>query len=313
MGAPSCAQFLALGAFPVGEKDYTTAKGGRIPMETGETRRKPALPRGWYPGDVAAITRELAGWTKGLELGDAISVISPHAGWSFSGKLSAIAIATLFEAETIVVVGGHLSQSSPILYAREHVFETVMGDLFSDAELLKSLADELRDSGVPAPVPDDTIDNSVEVLLPMVASLHPGAKILWLRSPPHYAAKELGAALGRASAALDKKVACIGSTDLTHYGPAYGFMPAGLGEKAEKWVRSVNDKAFIDALLDMNCETALAHAVKKGSACSAGAAVTALGFALEAGATEAELLAYSTSLEVREADSFVGYAAIAFR
>jgi len=282
-------------------------------METGETRRKPSLPRGWYPGDGASIARELSEWTRDLEMRDAVSVISPHAGWSFSGRLSAAAIASLSEAETIVVVGGHLSQGSPILYARELIFETAAGDLHSDPELLKSLSDELRDSGIPAPVPDEGIDNSVEVLLPMVASLHPHARILWLRSPPHYAAKELGAALGRASAALGKKVACIGSTDLTHYGPAYGFMPAGSGEKAAKWVQGVNDKAFIDALLDMNCETALAHAVKKGSACSAGAAVTALGFAIEAGATEAKLLGYTTSLEVRSADSFVGYAAIAFR
>jgi AmmeMemoRadiSam system protein B len=89
-------------------------------------------------------------------------------------------------------------------------------------------------------------------------------------------------------------------------------MPAGMGEKAEKWVKSVNDKAFIDALLDMNCEVALSHAVKKGSACSAGAAVAALSFAIEVGATEAELLDYATSLDIRQDDSFVGYAAIAF-
>ena len=107
-------------------------------------------------------------------------------------------------------------------------------------------------------------------------------------------------------------MACVGSTDLTHYGPAYGFTPAGLGEKAEKWVKGTNDKAFIDALLDMNGDAVLALAAKKGSACSAGAAAAAIGFALETGSTEARLLAYSTSLEVRRDDSFVGYAAVAF-
>lgn len=281
-------------------------------MRTGDAKRKPALPRGWYPRDKEAIARSLDEWREGLKPRAAIAAISPHAGWSFSGRISAMAVAALAEAETIVVVGGHLSQNSPILYASETSFETVMGDREADTELLKALGDELRDSGIPSPLPDTNIDNSVEVLLPMVAYIQPKAKILWLRSPPHYGAKELGTALGRASATLGKKVGCVGSTDLTHYGPAYGFMPAGRGEKAEKWVRGVNDKAFIDALLDMNCEAALAHAVKKGSACSAGAAVTALGFALEAGATEALLLEYATSLEVRPDDSFVGYAALAF-
>lgn len=281
-------------------------------METGEAKRRSALPNGWYPRDRETITRVLAEWTEGLKTRGAAAVVSPHAGWSFSGRLSALAIAALVGSETIVVVGGHLPQNSPILYARESSFETVCGELPADVELLDALGDELRDSGVPSPHPDEYVDNSVEVLLPMIAALQPEAKILWLRSPPHYGAKELGAALGRASTLLGKKVACVGSTDLTHYGPAYGFMPAGIGEKAEKWVKSVNDKAFIDALLDMNCEVALTHAVKKGSACSAGAAVASLSFAIEVGATEAELLDYATSLDIRQDDSFVGYAAIAF-
>ncbi len=281
-------------------------------METGEEKRKSALPYGWYPRDRADIARLLAEWKESLDIHEAKAAVSPHAGWSFSGRISALAIGSLEEAETVVVIGGHLSQASPILYAREAVFETVAGDLFADGDLLKALGEELRDSGIPAPFPDDEVDNSVEVLLPMIAQLQPKARLLWLRCPPHYGSKELGAAIGRASAMLGKKVTCVGSTDLTHYGPAYGFMPAGRGEKAEKWVKGTNDKAFIDALLDMNCEAALSHAVKKGSACSAGAAVAALSFALESGATEARLLSYATSLEIRQDDSFVGYAAIAF-
>lgn len=281
-------------------------------METGEAMRSPALPYGWYPRDLEAIRRALETWTGGLAPIGARAAVCPHAGWSFSGRLAAMAIASLERADTIVVIGGHLAPGSPILYARERAFGTVAGEIRADLSLLKALGDELVDAGIPHPAPDLEADNSVEVLLPMVAILHPGAELLWLRSPPRSAAKELGAALGRASIALGKKVACVGSTDLTHYGPAYGFTPAGLGEKAEKWVKGINDKAFIDALLDMNGDAALSLAAKRGSACSAGAAAAAIGFALETGATEARLLAYSTSLEVRRDDSFVGYAAVAF-
>lgn len=281
-------------------------------METGEAMRSPALPYGWYPRDLETIRRTLETWTGGLAPIGARAAVCPHAGWTFSGRLAAMAIASLEQADTVVVIGGHLAPGSPILCARERAFETAAGEIRADLALLKALGDELVDAGIPHPAPDLEADNSVEVLLPMVAILHPGAELLWLRSPPRSAARELGAALGRASIALGKKVACIGSTDLTHYGPAYGFTPAGLGEKAEKWVKGTNDKAFIDALLDMNGDAALALAAKKGSACSAGAAAAAIGFALETGATEARLLAYATSLEVRRDDSFVGYAAVAF-
>lgn len=282
-------------------------------MEYSGTVRKPSLPAGWYPHDKEKIALAVAEWTKDLAVRDAVASVSPHAGWLFSGKLAAKAAASLAGADTVAIIGGHLFQNSPILYAKESLFETVAGDMAADGELLKALMDELRDSGFPAPQPDAYTDNSVEVLLPLVAALQPKARVIWLRSPPTYEAKELGAALGRASTSLGKKVVCIGSTDLTHYGPAYGFTPAGRGDKAEMWVRDSNDKTFIDALVDMNCETALSHAIKKGAACSPGAAVAALGFAIEKGATQAILLDYATSLDVRPDDSFVGYAAIAFR
>jgi len=280
--------------------------------------RKAVLEGNWYPRDEGELKRLLFSWLSSQAVdgtpgaGKACAALAPHAGWVFSGRLSALAIASLRPSETIVVVGGHLSAQNPILCAYEENFETTGGVLKADSELRDALLVELRDSGMPAPLQDVETDNSVEVLLPLVRALHPGARILWLRCPPRLDSKELGAALGRASAFLGRKVACVGSTDLTHYGPAYGFMPAGKGAAAEAWVSKTNDKAFIDVLLEMNCEAALLVAHRKGSACSAGAAAAALGFALEAGATEAFLLGYSTSLEVRKAESFVGYAALAF-
>jgi AmmeMemoRadiSam system protein B len=271
-----------------------------------------ALPHGWYPRSEEEIDSLLAGWTEGASVREAKAVVCPHAGWFFSGRLAALAIAALQEAETLVIIGGHLAQNSPILFAPESSFEVPGGELQADRELFAALKAQLRDSEIEAPKPDLSVDNGVEVLLPMAASLHKGARILWLRTPPRYESKELGACLARASSSLGRRVACVGSTDLTHYGPAYGFTPMGVGEKAERWVSGTNDKGFIDALLGMNCELALTQAVKKDSACSSGAAVAALGFALESGASSARLLGYSTSLELRPDDSFVGYAAIAF-
>jgi AmmeMemoRadiSam system protein B len=281
-------------------------------MKLGVTLRKAALGGGWYPRDEGELVRLLSGWLPDRTEGKAFAALAPHAGWVYSGRLSALAVASLQPSETVVVIGGHLGAQDPMLCAYEESFETTGGVLEADTELRGAFLVELRDSGLAAPLEDEDADNSVEVLLPLIKALQPQAKILWMRAPPRLDSKELGAALGRAAAFLGRKVACIGSTDLTHYGPAYGFAPAGKGPEAAAWVSKVNDKAFVDALLDMNCETALSIARKKGAACSAGAAIAAMGFALEAGATEAKLLGYSTSLEVRTADSFVGYAALAF-
>lgn len=281
-------------------------------MEALAGTRGLSLPSGWYPRNGDDARRMAEDWVSDTIRGKSLASISPHAGWIFSGRLAARAISALMPVDTVIVVGGHLHASNPILYAPELTFQTPVGTIEADKVLLEAIFAELKESSIPAPQPDRAVDNSVEVLLPLIAILHSGSRILWFRSPPRADSKALGEAIGRVSATLGKSVACIGSTDLTHYGPAYGFTPAGFGEKAEKWVRNTNDKGFINELLDINCEKALANAVKKNSACSPGAATAAMGFALEMGATRAELLEYSTSLEVHAAENFVGYAAVTF-
>lgn len=281
-------------------------------MEAGTRLRRAELRGSWYPAAQTELERLLSEWISESSEGKALAAVAPHAGWIYSGKLAAAAVAALRPAETVAIFGGHLGGQDPVLMAFEDGFQTTGGSLEADVELREALVSELKDAGLPAPFEDAGVDNSVEVLLPLVKALQPKAKVLWLRCPPRLDSKEVGAALGRASAFLGRRVACVGSTDLTHYGPAYGFSPAGRGDGARDWVTKVNDKSFIDALLDMNCEAALLAARRKGAACSSGAAVAALGFALESGATEAHLLRYSTSLEVRQAESFVGYAALAF-
>ena len=68
----------------------------------------------------------------------------------------------------------------------------------------------------------------------------------------------------------------IGSTDLTHYGPNYGFVPRGLGASSVEWVKKENDKGFIEEALRMNAEGLLHHAVENNSACSPGAVASAV-------------------------------------
>lgn len=290
------------------------------------TIRSSALPEGWYPPDILSMRNflkdalsdthhepfeldvALAGYTR-----NALACIAPHAGWYFSGKLAAEAIASLAPVETIVVVGGHLHRTSPIYYAPEEGFETPAGILVADVELVRTLIDELKEEGVPSMLPDTQPDNSVEVLLPMIKLIHSESMVVWLRSPPRFESKLLGQALARCASTLGRKVACIGSTDLTHYGPNYGFMPAGSGKEAVSWVKNKNDKQFVNALLAMDCEAALTAAQKNKSACSAGAAVTSLAFALGSGAEQARLIEYRTSYDLMPSSSFVGYAAISFK
>ncbi len=282
-------------------------------MPTLSGTRSMRLPAGWYPRDAGEVARLVGAWLGDVTPeGASFASVSPHAGWAFSGDLAARSVAALRPSDTVVIVAGHLGCADPLLAAYEQSYETVQGLVDADAILFEALISELREDGIPAPERDRYADNGVETLLPLVAALQPGARALWLRCPPNFIARQLGAALMRAAAATGKTVSVVGSTDLTHYGPAYGFSPMGSGEKARAWVRNVNDRAFVAALESMNPTALLEAAVSRGAACSGGAAAAALCFALESGATEARILGRSLSCDVRPDDSFVGYCAAAF-
>jgi len=109
---------------------------------------------------------------------------------------------------------------------------------------------------------------------------------------------------------LKLSLLAFGSTDLTHYGPNYGWAPKGFGAEAVKWVKEVNDKRFVDLALKLDAAGMLKAAAQDQSACSAGGAVAAVAAAKKEGATKAILTDYYTSYDVMPGDSFVGYAGI---
>lgn len=278
--------------------------------------RNPALPQGWYPPSRAETGRLFENWTGKAEYGRALAVLAPHAGWTYSGRIAALAWADLAQAETIAIIGGHLGASSPVLIALEEGFSVFSTVLPADMELRDRLSSELTKVGIGF-APDERPDNTVEVHLPFLAHRFPAARLLWLRAPSGETSLGLGRALHAAATALRRSVAVVGSSDLTHYGPDYGFEPRGGGREAEDWVRDVNDRGFLDKLIALDGRAALDHANRQHSACSAGGAVAALSFSLaEASGTgpkpSARLLGYSTSRDVRPAESFVGYGAVGF-
>jgi AmmeMemoRadiSam system protein B len=196
----------------------------------------------------------------------------------------------------------------PVLFAGEDGVESPLGTLAIDTELREPLRAETGGSW------DTYSDNTVEVLIPMVRYFHPDSRILWMRLPAETGSFETGKLIARAAKKSGRSAAVLGSTDLTHYGSNYGFSPKGRGEAALRWVREVNDRAFIDAVEEGDPEKILRVSEDNRSACSAGAVLGALGFAREVGALPARLLAYGTSADVSPGvpDSFVGYGAFGF-
>ena len=286
------------------------------------TVRKRCLPPGWYPGGEAETRREIEGMLAGREgsgpagartvarAGNtrAVAGIVPHAGWHFSGRLALDVLSILCRGiDTIVIIGGHMGAADRIVAAFEDAFETPLGELRADRRLL----DHLR--GLVDIEEDRERDNTVEVHLPLVRYLAAGAMVLGMRAPPSAVSEALGTAIAEAAASLGRRVAVAGSTDLTHYGSAYGYAPAGRGNEAVRWVRDVNDRRIVERMLALDAHDSLERARRERSACSVGGAAAAMSFARASGAREGTLVGYMTSWDVQPADSFVGYAGIVYR
>ena len=270
--------------------------------------REYSLPAGWYPRDPNEVSRFLSGQERGGPFSRA--AVSPHAGWYYSGLLASRAAASLEpDAETVAVLGGHLSDSPP-LFAMEDAVRTPFGQMEIDAQLRALLQEELGGDE------DRYRDNTIEVLLPMVHFFFPNAKLLWLRLPAEIESFSAGKIISKTAAKLKRKINVLASTDLTHYGVNYGFSPQGSGKAALRWVREVNDAAFIKAVESGDSDEVLLRAERDRSACSVGAVLGAMGFAQAQGLAGARLLQYATSAEVNNEeetpDSFVGYAAFTF-
>lgn len=272
-------------------------------------KRDRSLPSGWYPDTEEGVRKILLNWEErhGKREEDCISGIVPHAGWFFSGYIAFSVMSNLSsDADTVVLAGGHLPGGISAMLFNYRELETPIGPLETDLTFLEELSGRIIFyEGTEA-------DNTVEVQLPIVKYLFPESKVVALRVGAGNDAIKLGEEIAAVSRQLSKKTVVIGSTDLTHYGPSYGFTSHGTGNSALRWVKEVNDKKIIDAFLSMEEEKVLEYGNRNKAACSSGAAASAIAFARQYGRSRGKLISYMTSNDVYPGDSFVGYAGVVY-
>jgi AmmeMemoRadiSam system protein B len=272
----------------------------------------------WYPASAQSCQTEIEGFleegkTWKARIKKPFGGIVPHAGWVYSGSLACNVIHR-FKADhpvdLVVIFGMHLHSSSPAYLMAPGDWQTPFGPLSIDATVTEALS--RRESfrlESPESFPED---NTIELQLPFIKFFFPEAKIVAVGVPPNAHALRIGAASAEIAAGLGRCVRVLGSTDLTHYGQHYGFVPKGVGPGAADWVRGENDALVIERMQALDADGVLTVAAARQNACCAGAAAAAIAAAKHLGAQKAETLAYTTSYDKRPGDSFVGYVGMVF-
>jgi hypothetical protein len=287
--------------------------------------RKPIVAGQFYPGGEsqarAALDELLPGVINEEILPKRIVAgIVPHAGWVCSGAVAGKVFEAIKQKRTV---------DTFVLFGAVHHYGVVRASMFGsgrwktplgEAEIDQDLAEKiLAETKLIAEDPHaHTMEHSLEVQVPFIQMLFPKAKILPIMVPPIPTAGNVGELVGRVILENHANAVCVGSSDLTHYGPSYGFTPSGHGLEGIRWAKDVNDKGLLDRIAAMDAKGSLEYAVTHQAACGSGAIAATIAAAEALGADTVTLLEHTNSYDVlREAygemgADAVGYAAIVF-
>lgn len=286
--------------------------------------RMPIVAGTFYEASPAACRSAVAGLLDQARPPDSVPAgcvggLVPHAGWVCSGAVAALTLKAVtrdWAGQTMVLLGAVHARAgaSGMLYSQGK-WRSPLGDVEIDADLGQTISAACADvDDDPAP---HAREHSLEVQLPLIQVLCPGARIVPLMVPPSPKAADIGRQVGALLAQRDRTVLVLGSTDLTHYGPRYGITPAGVGHAGIEWATK-NDRKLLDLIESMAAEEIVAHTTRYHSACGGGAIAATIAACRELGATTGTVLCHTNSNETLRAhlgaddDNAVGYASVVF-
>jgi MEMO1 family protein len=270
----------------------------------------------WYPADAAELAKEVAGCFKQAKQvqvnGRVAGLVAPHAGFAYSGRTAATAYGTLggSQAVTRVILLGtsHRAAFTGAVVSDFDYFATPLGQIAVDVTICKALAQNAHfklDNRVMQ------AEHSLENHLPFLQQALAGRACTLV---PIMVGMADGAEIEALAAALrpyvdDTTVVCA-STDLTHYGDAFGFTPFrnDIAANLEQL-----DRGYIDAVLALDLQRSAAYCARTGiTAC--GTHPVAVLMALMAGIkAQGSLAEYTTSgAQTGDYSHCVSYAALVF-
>ncbi len=280
------------------------SKGGK---EAGMKEiREPAVAGAFYPDQPDTLARDVKKYIENARRekieGEIIALVSPHAGYIYSGQVAAFAY-KLIEGktyDTIVVVGPshHALFKGASIYDRGG-YRTPLGVIPVDTELSRKMMEKWKEIQF---LPEaHTQEHSLEVQLPFLQIVTKSFKLVPIVMEPYWS-WESCQMLARAIAETvrGKKVLLVASTDLSHF---HSY------EKAVDLDRIVLDR--IDRFDPEGLNLDLKN--NRAEACGGGPVVAVMLAAKALGANQGKAIKYLNSGDVTgDRGRVVGYGAGVF-
>ncbi|UCE21451.1 MAG: AmmeMemoRadiSam system protein B [Candidatus Aminicenantes bacterium] len=264
-------------------------------------KRKPVVEGYFYPGREDALKKMVGGMLDTeIEKEKAICVVSPHAGFEYSGPVAGAVFSSVEIPDTFIILGpSHRPIQSRVAIMTEGTWETPLGQ----AQIESSLAESIL-SLSPLIEKDEVAhvhEHSLEVQLPFIQYLREDVAIVPVCLSYHISFEELedlGRVIAKGIKDFKKDVLIVASTDMSHY--------------VEQSVAKEKDFLAIDRILELDAK-GLHDTVEREniSMCGFQPTTSALVASKELGAEKAVLIKYQTSGDrTGDYSEVVGYAGI---
>jgi AmmeMemoRadiSam system protein B len=251
----------------------------------------------WYAHDPSHLEQQLGKFFSVSRpvTGNPLGIVSPHAGYVYSGQVAAYAFGTIPGdfAGTFVVIGP--SHKGFMTCVSEVQWETPLGVVDNDVEFVRALDIETDESSFRYK------ENSIEVQIPFIKYRFPRARIAPVQMAPqdYLSALRLAEKILAAIRLTKREVRIVASSDFSHEVP---------DKKAKE-----DDLYVIEPLKTLDTKEFYRRiAERQAKVCGYGPITAMVTACIGLGAKAAELVKYATSGDVTgDTREVVGYAAIA--
>lgn len=293
--------------------------------------RRPQYAGSWYESDAAKLKAQLDHFFNKADraideksvndfLADVenpqmknpvLAIVVPHAGYVFSGQTAAFAYKVAREAvkpKRIFLLGpSHQVAFRGAALPLAIRFQTPLGDLDVDKDVIA----ELKAYPLFSTQPEvHRVEHSLELQLPLIKYAFPDVKIVPIvvgQLEDESDARLLGEVL---KGFVGKDDLVVVSSDFTHYGPRYGYIP--FREKVVEGIKALDREAFVHlSKIDLDSFTGFQR--KTGDTICGFTPCQVLCAMLPAEA-HGSMLKYATSREsgIEDSDNSVSYLSVAF-
>lgn len=196
--------------------------------------RPSALAGSWYPADASTLAKNINSYLLSntdrsslkKEETAPVALIEPHAGYVYSGKGAAAGYTYLSGKSydrVIIIAPSHYSYFRGIAIAPVDYFETPLGRVSVDRQACDAL---LKKKGFSSNLEANRQEHSIEIQIPFLQTVLKDFKIVPLLVG-EVNGREYDELADSIKPFVNSRTLLIASSDFTHYGPNFNYVPFG--------------------------------------------------------------------------------------